>query len=56
MDTIQNDDENKLIKFRPLTNKNDFKRALYIIMTGEFWFSKILNMNDAMEGISSIYD
>ena len=41
---------NKLIKFRPLANKHDFDRAKEIIETGEFWCSKLWNLNDSMEG------
>ena len=40
----------RLIKFKPLANKNDFKRAKEIIENGEFWCSKLWNLNDSMEG------
>ena len=40
----------KLYKFRPLANKQDFKRLKSILKTGKFWCSKFSELNDPMEG------
>ncbi|MGP8329849.1 MAG: hypothetical protein ACT6FF_05985 [Methanosarcinaceae archaeon] len=40
-----------LIKFRPLANLDDLKRAKQIIENGKFWCSKLWNLNDPMEGV-----
>jgi len=46
----------RLIKFRPLANDDDFKYAKDIIENGEFWCSKLWNLNDPMEGVYKISD
>lgn len=44
-------DKLKLVKFRSLANKKDLDRTINIITTGEFWCTKLWNMNDPMEGV-----
>ena len=40
-----------LFKFRSIADRQDFERARKIIETGEFWCSKLWEMNDPMEGV-----
>lgn len=47
---------NRLIKFRPLANDDDLKRAKEIIKDGTFWCQKLWDLNDPMEGVFSTYD
>lgn len=44
----------RLIKFRPLADDHDFERAEDIIKKGQFWCSKLWNLNDPMEGVYRI--
>ena len=46
----------KLYKFRALTSCTDLERIKEIIKTEKFWFSKLWNLNDAMEGVYSTID
>lgn len=43
----------KLVKFRSLADEEDLCRVIRTIKTGEFWCSKLWNMNDPMEGVYS---
>ncbi|WP_167880934.1 DUF2971 domain-containing protein [Methanococcoides sp. AM1] len=45
----------KLLKFRSLTNKEEFDRAKEIIEKGKFYCSKLWDHNDPMEGVFSTY-
>jgi hypothetical protein len=41
----------KLLKFRSLASETDFERAKEIIEKSKFWFSKLWNLNDPIEGV-----
>lgn len=43
----------KLIKFRSLADEEDLCRVIRTIKTGEFWCSKLWDMNDPVEGVYS---
>ena len=40
-----------LFKFRSLGDDDSLRRAIQILETGEFWCSKLWDMNDPMEGV-----
>ena len=41
----------KLYKFRSLSSDQDLDKAKEILQTGKFWFSKLWELNDPMEGV-----